>query len=136
MLVVGTVVVVGGCVTVPSFAVFSVLLWALFCYDYAMTIVITGSLFTACHTEMCGALDLIEVIRMAQCTCPIALLCCHDIAARVHGESSGFAFCEGLSPADGAEILGWLCSRDGRPDGGVSSTMRHGRAMGADRGGP
>ena len=39
-----------------SFELLSGMLWLLFVYDYMMTIAISGSLFTVCHTEMCGAL--------------------------------------------------------------------------------
>lgn len=64
VLVLGAAVVVGGVIQVPSFSTLSILVWVLFAYDYTMTIAISGSLLTACHTEMCGALDIIEDYRL------------------------------------------------------------------------
>jgi len=67
LLVIGAVVVIGGLmsVNVPSFYTLSVIMWLLFVYDYMMTVAISQtSLFTVCHTEMCGALDVIEDYRL------------------------------------------------------------------------
>jgi len=48
----------------PSFGLLSVVLWGLFVYDYMMTVVVSGSFFAVCHSEMCGALSVIEEYRL------------------------------------------------------------------------
>lgn len=63
-LVIGVAVAAGACISVPSFAMLSIVMWMLFAYDYLMTIAVSGSLLSACHTEMCGALDVIEQYRL------------------------------------------------------------------------
>ena len=64
IMVLVAAIVVGGIIQVPSFTTLSAVVWILFVYDYMMTIAISGSLLTACHTEMCGALDIIEDYRL------------------------------------------------------------------------